>query len=218
MGVGAASVAIILVPTAVALSWWNGAIGDRDIFKSETYGIAGWDLVAYGLFMFALTVLLGAVIRRTGWTLAVSLLLYLVVAVTFPSGIRVHLATPTVRWSEPAAPSNRDGNNIETYPYNAWLLVEGVVPRSTTGIPTSREVNDTYGRVGACVVSYQTTTESEYVKAELKCYKKFNVENVAVYIADGEFWTLQLREGILYLTAGLISAGGALAIVRRIEP
>jgi len=49
---------MILVPTAIVLSWWSGTIGDRDLFARETYGIAGWDLVAYGLFMFALTLLL----------------------------------------------------------------------------------------------------------------------------------------------------------------
>jgi len=68
-GVGAVLVTMILVPTAIVLSWWSGTIGDRDLFARETYGIAGWDLVAYGLFMFALTLLLGAVIRRVGWLL-----------------------------------------------------------------------------------------------------------------------------------------------------
>jgi len=219
VGVGATFVTIILVPTAVALSWWNGAISDKDLFGRATYGIAGWDLVAYGLFMFALTILLGAVIRRTGWTLAVSILLFLVVAVTLPSRVRIHLVTPTVTWSEPVAVSTGGGSNFfEPWPHNAWLLVDGPVPRSTTGIPTYREVFATMPKVSACVVSYPGATESEYVKAQLACYKKFDVENVAVYIADGQFWTLQLREGILYLSVALILAGGALMIVRRIEP
>lgn len=218
VGVGAALVTIILVPTAVALSWWNGTIGNRNLFGRETYWIAGWDLVAYGLFMFALTVLLGAVIRRTGWTLAAAILLFLVVAIVLPSTIRAHLVTPTVTWSEPTAPTKGGGNNIQTFPYNSWRLVTGVVPRSTIGIPTQPEVLATLPRVDACVVSYPNKTESEYVKAELICYKKFDVENVAVYIADDQFWALQLREGLLYLSAGLIFAGGALVIVRRIEP
>ena len=218
-GVGAAFVAIILVPTAIVLSWWNGAIGDHDLFGRETYGIAGWDLVAYGLFMFALTMLVGAVVRRVGWALAASVLLFLLVAFTVPSRVRSHLVTPTIKWSEPYVVTN--GNftgSAAPYPYNAWLLVEGVVPRSTTGIPTYREVSATYPRVGACVVKLPTKTEREYVKAELKCYKKFGVENVAVYIADDQFWTLQFREGLLCLAAGVILAGGALVLIRRIEP
>jgi len=52
-----------------------------------------------------------------------------------------------------------------------------------------REVSATYPRVGSCIVKLPTKTESEYVKAELECYKKFHVENVAVYIADDQFWT-----------------------------
>jgi len=218
-GVGAALVAMILVPTAIVLSWWNGTIGNRDLFGREAYGIAGWDLVAYGLFMFALTMLVGAVIRRAGWALAVSVLLFLLAAFALPSRVRPHLVTPTIKWSEPYVVKN--GNFIGSgapYPYNAWLLVEGVVPRSTSGIPTYQEVAATYPRVGACVVKLPGKTETEYVRAELECYKKFNVENVAVYIAEDQFWTLQFREGLLCLAAGAIMAGGALVVIRRIEP
>jgi len=218
-GVGAVLVTMILVPTAIVLSWWSGTIGDRDLFARETYGIAGWDLVAYGLFMFALTLLLGAVIRRVGWALAASVLLFLLAAFSLPSQVRSHLVAPTVKWSEPYVVTNGDfTGSAAPYPYNAWLLVQGVVPRSTTGIPTYREVSATYPRVGSCIVKLPTKTESEYVKAELECYKKFHVENVAVYIADDQFWTLQFREGLLCLAAGVIMAGGALLIIRRIEP
>jgi hypothetical protein len=45
-----------------------------------------------------------------------------------------------------------------------------------------------------------------------------DVEQVSVYIPGDQFWTLQLREGVLYLVAGLILAGGSLLIIRRIEP
>jgi len=99
---------MILVPTAIVLSWWSGTIGDRDLFARETYGIAGWDLVAYGLFMFALTLLLGAVIRRVGWALAASVLLFLLAAFSLPSQVRSHLVTPTVKWSEPYVVTNGD--------------------------------------------------------------------------------------------------------------
>src|SRR5580704_11153547 len=111
VGLGATFVAIILVPTAIALSWWNGMIGDHDLFGREASGIAGWELVAYGLFMFALTVLLGVLIRRSGWMLAVDILLCLVVADSFPSRVRAHLVTPTITWSEPVAATNGGGNN-----------------------------------------------------------------------------------------------------------
>jgi len=45
-----------------------------------------------------------------------------------------------------------------------------------------------------------------------------DVEQVSVYIAGDQFWTLQLREGVLYLIAGIMLAGGSLLIIRRIEP
>jgi hypothetical protein len=221
VGVGAALVAVLLVPTAITLSWWNGAIGEEDLFAPQTYGIAGWDLVAYGLFMFALTVLLGAVIRRVGWTLAVSVLLFLVVALAVPSRVRTHLVTPTVKWSQPYLATKGDYSGVsytnET-PQSARLLFMGVIPRSTVGLPTWSEVNATTPRVLRCENGYPMKTQNEYVKGELACYKKLHVENVAVYIADDQFWTLQLREGLLYLSAGLILAGGALMFIRRIEP
>jgi hypothetical protein len=217
LGVGAALVAVILVPTAVTLSWWNGAIGNRYLFGREAYGIAGWDLVAYGLFMFALTVLVGAVVRRAGWTLAVSVILFLVVAIAVPSKVRLHLVTPTVKWTEPNITA-KGSFGPEGIPYNAWKLVNGPAPRSTVGQPTLSVVIPASENVASCMNGYPMKTQREYVKAELACYKKLHVENVAVYIADDQFWTLQLREGLLYLSTGLILAGGALMLIRRIEP
>jgi hypothetical protein len=219
VGLGAIFVTVILVPSAIFLSWWCGTIGDKDVFAPGTFGVAGWDLVSYGLFMFALAVLLGAVIRRTGWALAASILLFLVVAAVVPTRVRPHLVTPTVTWSEPVAATNGDGSNyFVSYPRNSWLLVNGPVPRSTVGIPTHEDESATLPKVSACVVTYPGATETEYVKAQLTCYSKFQVENVAVYIADDQFWTLQLREGIFYLLLSLIMTGGALVVVRRIEP
>ncbi len=225
VGVGAALVSIVLVPTAIAFSWWNGTVSSSgnifspDLFGPDTFGIAGWDLVAYGLFMFALTVLLGAVIRRVGWTLAVAILLFLVVALAVPSRVRSHLVTPTVSWSQPVVVTKGDFSSASfPFPQDSLLLVNGIVPRSTTGTPTWSEVVATAPRVNACVNGYSTKTQSEFVKAEVSCYKKFDVENVAVYIAGDQFWTLQMREGLLYLSAGLMMVGGALMITRRIEP
>ena len=221
VGVGAAFVAIVLAPTAIVMSWWSGTVGNRALFGRETYGIAGWDLVAYGLFMFALTVLLGVVIRRVSWTLAASVLVFLVIAVTFPSAVRQHLATPMVHWSQPTSATKGnpavygESEYPAYYPENAWVMVSGFVSRSTVGVPTWKEVDAISRKVFPCINSYPT---KDLVTAESKCYQKFDVENVVVYIGDDQFWTMQLREGLIYLSAGLVLAGGALVLTRRIEP
>lgn len=217
--VGATSVAIILVPTAIALSWWNGAIGDHDVFGRQNFGIAGWDLVAYGLFMFALTVLLGVVIRRAGWTLAASLILFLVVALVVPSKVREHLVAPTVHWSTIEVTPKGASVTYGAYSENSWLLVNGYgVPRSTKGTPTWADVLKTQERMSRCITRYPTKTPAEQGKAESLGVRALHVENESVYIAGNQFWTLQLREGLLYLAFGIVLLGGAWAYVRRIEP
>ena len=220
VAVGAASVAIILVPTAIVLSWWSGAIGDNDLYGRQNFGIAGWDLVAYGLFMFALTILLGVVIRRVGWTLAAALLLFLVVAIVVPSRVREHLVAPTVHWSSiGAAPgAGAVASYSEAFPLDAWLLVNGAVPRPTAGTPTWNEVLSTQVNVETCMSRYPRSTHDEIVRAQSQCYRTLHVENVSVYIGRNQFWTLQMREGLLYLAFGIILLGGAFAYVRRLEP
>ena len=219
-GVGAAVVTLILVPTAIALSWWNGEVRGYDLFQPDTFGIAGWDLVAYGLFAFALTTLLGAVIRRVGWTLAATTILFLVVALIFPSRVRSHLVTPTVHWSSPFATVHKGSpaTQAPAFPFNVWLLVSGPVPRTIKKTPTWNDVLTTQQNAFRCTSGYPSTTPAEQAKAETLCYKKLDIENVAVYIGENQFWTMQLREGLLYLAAGTVLVGGAFALVRRIEP
>jgi hypothetical protein len=103
-------------------------------------------------------------------------------------------------------------------PENDWILVSGFVSRSSVGVPTWNEVNALSARVYPCINSYPTKTASDLNKAEIACYKKFDVEDAVVYIPDSQFWTLQLREGLIYLSAGLVLVGGALVLTRRIEP
>lgn len=223
-GLGACFVAIILVPTAIVMSWWDGAIGNTDLFGRATYGIAGWDLVAYGLFMFAVTLLLGAAIRHVGWTLAASVVVFLAVAVTFPSTVRQHLVAPTVHWSQPS--DTTQGNSLVYgesesagfIPANAWIFFSSIAPRSTVGVPTYAGTETISSKVYACINTYPHKTNVDILDANRKCYKRFDVENVVVYIPANQFWTLQLREGLLYLSAGIVLAGGALVLTRRIEP
>ncbi|HEY5266938.1 MAG TPA: ABC transporter permease subunit [Acidimicrobiales bacterium] len=218
--VGATSVAVILVPMAIVLSWWNGTIGTNDIFGPQNFGIAGWVLVAYGLFIFALTILLGVLIRRAGWTLAVALLLFLVVAIVVPKAVRVHLVTPTVHWSSIASmPGNgATATYSEAFPANSWLLVNGIIPRSTVGTPTWNEVLGAEVKVETCTTAYLKKHPVEQVTAQSACYRMLHLENASVYIRGDQFWTLQLREGLLYLASGAILIGSAWAYVRRIEP
>jgi hypothetical protein len=219
-GVGAAVVTLILVPTAIVLSWWNGEVRGNNLYGRDTFGIAGWDLVAYGLFAFALTLLLGAIIRRVGWTLAATTILFLVVAVLFPSKVRSHLVAPSVRWTSPFAIVHKGSaaTQAQPVPSNAWLLVNGPVPRTIKHTPTWNDVLTTQQNAFNCTSGYPNGTPAEQGKAETECYKKLDIENAAVYIAEDQFWTLQLREGLLYLVAGGVLAGGAFVLIRRIEP
>jgi hypothetical protein len=219
-GVGAAVATFILVPTAIVLSWWNGEVRGNYIFGPDTFGIAGWDLVSYGLFAFALTMLLGAIIRRVGWTLAATTILFLIVAVLFPSRVRFHLVTPSIQWSSPFATVHKGSaaTQPQLFPNNAWLLVNGPVPRTIKTTPTWNDVLTTQQTAFRCISGYPSKTPAEQGKAETACYTKLDIENVAVYIADNQFWTLQLREGVLYLVAGAVLAGGAFVLIRRIEP
>jgi hypothetical protein len=218
--VGASTVAVILVPTAIVLSWWNGAIGDNDIFARQNFGTAGWDLVAYGLFMFALTVLLGVIIRRAGWTLAASVLLFLVVAVVIPTKAREHLVAPTVHSYSIGATMGKGtvASYSEPFPRNAWLLVDGMVARPIHGTPSWREVLRTQVNVEHCMSRSPRRTHNEVIKVQSQCYRTLHVENVSVYIGTNQFWTLQMREGLLYLVFGAVLLAGAWAYVRRIEP
>jgi hypothetical protein len=219
-GVGAATVAIILVPTAVVLSWWSGTIGDNAPFGRESFAVAGWVLVAYGLFMFALTLLLGVVIRRVGWTLAVAIVLFLGVAVVVPQKIREHLVPTTVRWTSTSYTATiiAGQSYTQAFPNSAWLLVNGPVPRTTKGTPTNGDVLNTEMRISTCMSHHLPRNESERQSAQKECYRSLDIENASVYIGTNEFWTLQLREGLLYLVSGLILIGGTWALVRRIEP
>lgn len=218
-GVGAAIVTAILVPVAITLSWWSGQGPPGDVFNTENFGIAGWDLVAYGLFMFALTLLTGAVIRRAGWALAASIVIFLAISLTVPSHVRPHLVTPTVHWSQPTLATKGKAYAYSDYfPQNSMLLVNGVVSRNTVGIPTWNDVFAVEPRITKCEGNYPQESETKYVKTEFRCYRTLDVEQVSVYIAGDQFWTLQLREGVLYLIVGLVLAGGSLLIVRRIEP
>ena len=218
--VGAAIVTLILVPTAIVLSWWNGEVRGYDLFQPDTFGIAGWDLVAYGLFAFALTMLFGAIIRRVGWTLAATTIIFLVVALIFPSRVRSHLVTPTVHWSSPFATVHKGSpaTQAPAFPFNVWLLVNGPVPRTIKKTPTWNDVLATQQNAFRCTSGYPHKTFAEQAKAETECYKKLDIENAAVFIADNQFWTVQLREGLLYLVAGMVFVGGAFVFVRRIEP
>jgi hypothetical protein len=170
--------------------------------------------------MFALTILVGAVIRRAGWTLAVAIILFLGVAVFVPQKVRAHLVPRTVHWTSPSYTSTiiAGQSYALAFPNNAWLLVNGPVPRSTKGTPTNSDVLSTEMKISICVSGRPSKTPSERESAQTNCYRSLDIENASVYIGTNEFWTLQLREGLLYLISGLIFIGGTWALVRRIEP
>jgi len=47
------------------------------------------------------------------------------------------------------------------------------------------------------------------------CLKKDGLHNVELYVADSQYWTLQMREGGLYLAGAALLLGASLLVVRR---
>jgi len=193
---------IILVPTAFVLSWWNGAIGNTDLFGRATYGIAGWGPGCVRALHLFLDVAprcgdstrgldpcrLGRRVPRCRGDVSV--------------GVRQHLVAPTVQWSQPS--DKTQGNSLvygETespgfIPANAWVFFSAIAPRSTVGVRRTRKTEVVSSKVYACINTYPHKTQSDTNHATTKCYQKVRCENVVVYIPGGQFWTLQLREGL----------------------
>jgi hypothetical protein len=210
VGVGVLAVIGLTLPLSGMLAWWNAATGYLPRVSVFGMSLSGGLLVCYGLVAFALVVASGAVIRRTGWAIAVGIVAFggvFLAANTIESSILVQQATAIPFYTnDPVTDPGFSGQTFHTgTPIGAWITASGWAPRHESGIPTAAVFNESSQRLTACKQSPAV------------CASTLHLAQVEVYVPDSEFPRLQVEEGLalLFGTFGLLGAG--LLRLRRLE-
>jgi len=214
--VGLVSIVVLIVPLSVTFSWWVGAsrIGPR--IQPTAYPLAGWLLGVYAVSIFILTMFLGALIRRAGPTVAVVVLVIIATSLFMTAEGRtrlvpIHTATTTFRTVTKGDFSTAVPKGGA--PTNSWILFSGFAPIGTHTIPGEADQRRSDERMSRC----ESTSGANSGTVMNSCLRREGLRDVSFYVADHEFWQLQLREGGLYLTLDLLLFGGTVVLLRRIR-
>lgn len=213
VGVGLVSIASLAVPLSLTVSWWRSTTQWTSRMSTNGFTYAGWMPLAVGVFAFCLAVMVGIVLRRPGWSMAVSLAAVITLMWFMQSDVRTNLVplrSASISFAMVTKGNVIVGQTTRTTPANAWVVFDGFVPiGSRTFLPTWSQETPWLDAVNRCpsnVVNAPTYTT---------CLRKLGLRDVELYVADDEYWTLQLREGGLYLAAATLLVGASLWLVRR---
>ena len=212
--VGVGSLVALAIPLCVTTSWWLHASQWTPRLSSDGFTYAGWLPLVTGIFAFAAATTIGTILRRPGWALAVGLGVMVLVTWTMQTEVRAHLV-PLNSTTITMTPVTKKGVTIDEQsgqaPANAWVIFGGYEPVTYgTAVPTRREEDQWSEAINQCTRGLPVS------KVDASCQNKLDLRVVQLYVADSEYWTLQLREGGLYLAgAGLLLVAGFL-LVRRI--
>ncbi len=215
--VGLGLIVVLAVPMCVTFSWWVGAsrIGPR--IQSTAYPLAGWMLGVYPVFLYLLTILFAVLIRRSGWTVAVAVPVFIATLTLMSVEVRshlvpVHVATTTFQTVTKGdfSTSLPEGGA----PANSWIVFSGFIPIDSNSIPRSWANEVRFDdRVNHCENASATNSGT----AMNLCLRRLGLRDVQVYVSDHEFWQLQLREGGLYLVTAALLFGASVVVIRRIR-
>ena len=215
--VGLASLVLLAGPLCVTASWWIGASRYTSRLSTNGFTYAGWMPLAIGIFAFAVATIIGTVMRRPGWSVAAALVVMTVVMWAMQADVRtaiVPLRSTTLQMAPLTKGDVTVGVPTSQAPQSAWVVFNGFVPVNWSGgLPTWGQEAPWLHEVNRCPM-YFVTNPNAYAT----CLRKLDLRNVEMYVADNEYWTLQLREGGLYLGGAALFLGGSLLLVRRSRP
>jgi hypothetical protein len=126
---GIATIVVICTPLCVVLSWWVRASHDAARIDPKAFPISGFTEISYGVFCFTLAVAIGLLVRRAGWSLAVCIIVFAGVFLTFADQVRHELVTPsvmTVKNSQIEEGSSSGFYSSGGTPANSWQLNQGI--------------------------------------------------------------------------------------------
>lgn len=211
--VGGSLVAVLTGLLSVTFTWWDHASRYAARVAPNGFYISGWMLVVTGLFGFSLAVLMGVAFRRTGWSVGVAFILLVVASFVGQSNLLSHLVSLRVVTVGVSAIHNTKSGE-ETHggaPSTAWIIYGGLVAKTATAPPASwNAALRMNGAVVSCMAAHDNGANSQR-----ECLNELGLRNVEIYVADSEFWTMQLREGALYLAVGALFLGASVVVLRR---
>lgn len=217
VAVSLGSMLLILTPLCLISSWWVHASDIASRVSPTGFNGSGWMIAVIGIFSFAISLFLGLIFRRPGWAAGAAVLLIAVFSFFVSTDIRAHLVPLSMaRISSAAVAKGSSTFVIENggAPKNAWVLFQGFIPVDSSSLPSSGAVtlrrDNAFNRCqlpGGNVVADQETY----------CLKKLGLKNVTLYVADNQFWNLQMREGGIYLALAGLFVGLSAYGVKRIN-
>ncbi|HUY42334.1 MAG TPA: ABC transporter permease subunit [Acidimicrobiales bacterium] len=214
VAVGLTSLVLLAVPLCVTASWWINASKYTTRLQTNGFTYAGWMPLAVGIFAFAVATIIGTILRRPGWSVAAALVVVLTLMLAVRTDVRTTLVPLRSTTIEMTTLTKR-GVTVHVpqklAPENAWVVFNGLVPiHWSRGLPTWPQEAPWLHEANRCPLSSANTPN-----AYLTCLEKADLKNIVLYVADNEYWTLQLREGGLYLGAAALLFAANLALVRR---
>jgi ABC-2 family transporter protein len=213
IGVGLISVASLAVPLSLTVSWWRSTTQWTSRMSTNGFTYSGWMPLAVGAFAFSLAVIVGIVLRRPGWSMAVSLATVITLMWFMQTDVRsnlVPLRSTTISLTTQTKGGVTMSRPTHGAPEDSWVVFSGFLPTGARNfLPTWAQETPWLEEVNRCpstVVNGSTFT---------RCLRTLGLRNVELYVADDEYWTLQLREGGVYLTGAALLLGASLLLVRR---
>jgi ABC-type transport system involved in multi-copper enzyme maturation permease subunit len=206
----------------LVVNWWFGHVHvayigvllfsqgyGSDHIQPTLFNVTGVVPTAYVLFAFSLGVALGAVIRRTPWAIAATVVAYGLAALVMVTAVRPNLMPQTfVAYSTQAgtSPLSLGQGTLDRAP---WVLGFGYRYAPGYKVSFNSPSADAAGR------ECQVLTEGPTLNPYDRCITDHHLQAGEFYQAADHYWPLQWREAAIYLGASIILFGIGLWSVRR---
>ena len=219
------STAALVTPLALTMSWWEGATQYGGRLDSIPFLVDGWVLVPTALGCVAVTITAGLLVRKPGWLVVASVVIvgagYYYVQSDFRANL-VPVHTLVVKDKLVNGQMYETGNPSVSVSF----IFQGYRRIGVTAIPSSGLETAFNNEMNACtpVLARKIVggpnpqgneTPAQTIAIYTGCRHKYGLELVNVFISQSEFWTLQDREGTLFLSASALLWLGGCWWVRR---
>ena len=213
VAVGLGTLVLLTIPLCVTASWFLRVSQWTPRLSGDGFGFTGWMPLATGVFAFAVTVTVGTVLRRPGWTIVVGMAVMVLVPWGVQTYVRTHLApirSLDIQWSAMTKGDKTVGQPSGQAPANAWVVFSGYVPVKYGNTPPTKDQETPWLNA-----TFHCPADFVFPARYTACLNKLGLHQVEMYVADSEYWALQLREGGLYLVGAALLLGTSWALVRR---